>query len=147
MVEETGVVAAVMIGSIVFKESDRDPIPTFNWSGEHRVLEVPINGFADITIGLTGDGSSTHPGSGSLVHLKVTARSITEKRFRQFWALSMLKGPYMIQHPAVKITMYLKKWNAGAKPGELAPPYPTDAAEGDKDFVSDWSFDFAEVND
>lgn len=90
---------AVAIDTIVFLLGDRDPSPVFAWPIDHRILEIPINGFADITIGLTGDGAPGHEDSGSLWKLKVHARSLTEDRFRQFWDLMKRKGPYFIQCP------------------------------------------------
>jgi hypothetical protein len=137
---------AVAIDNIVFAIGDRDPAPTFSWSIEHRILEIPINGFYDITIGLSGDGE---PGgkSGSRWHLTVTARSITEVRFRQLWQLAKRKGPYMIQCPEENMMMYLKSAKPSRKLGDLAPPFPIGSLPGQADFVADWTLEFIEEND
>jgi hypothetical protein len=134
----------LVIGDIVFKEGEPDPVPEIAYSGKHRVLEVPINGFADVTIPLSGDGSSDHPESGSLIHLTISARSITERRFRELWKLVKRKGPYMVRTPAEDLNMYLIDWSMKNAKGELRPPYPIGE---EPNFVATWDLKFTEEHD
>ena len=118
----------VTIGTVVLgDEPEPDPAPTtIEWSYTHRIVEYPIPGYKDKT---------QRTSNKVLLHIFISARTVTKNKFKELQTLVKDAGPYAVQAPLWEETLcYLKDGKFFQKAGE-------------DDHVGDWTLTLVEAND